>query len=472
MTVSHRPLPLVSAAGETFGMKAETFVKSIGDSLVESVKDKIKGKAGEIVLGQILALIGFGSDAQAEVLSKLNEIINLLKELQASVDQTRKTILAAISQVDYDTVYHGVAPLVNLNRTLQNHYTNLLESEEAEQPKISRQIINLTKRLIGADVTWHNAIVGSGGQTGLVEAWGRIVFSNASIGSPKGWYDASSAKLTQEHWDFLDAQQAMSVYFLCEFYHKNDQPKSARNLLKAWHKNRSEQVKLLRGVLRPTIEYTTINAKNEPVHGSWKVHALPNNVAISIIMDMMWYLPLAQIPSSPPQVFLDALAIYKKQVASDAILDSGLVNSGYPYFWDISGLDTIVQLVRYAGGTYGGRGSSSCAFKAAMEQRGFVFPPGAESALWTSDTSYALEPVNRANPLFPDLVYPDCARNYVLQENENKPWIGAVGQGYTVDRPALLSGKGFFGYRSPLAILGRHLEPREEDLYWYRFTGA
>ena len=419
--------------GAAVGAAVESsLAKSLATSIGSSLAKGAVGAVGAYALGQILSVAGFDMSGQAAMMGKLNEIIDRLKVLQQSVDQLRATLLKTLSKLSYDVAVGQVQPLIDLNGTLTDSYAALLRAAPGEVDGARADILALTDAtLLKGPRTWHNALVGGSGQTGLIEAWGRDVFN-----AHAKWYAADAARAMQTQWNYLDAQQAMTVNFLVEHLNATHQRAKAIETLRQWHRNRGEQAAKLRGMVDAVLPYATIGADGQIVTGGFGVRHLPPYVAISVPTNIMWCL----VVGAPVAQGADEAA-FQREIAGDIAAVTTNTGVGAPEtfgqatenFWQILGNDEIIAMMKECGGDVGGGADH---FEMAMRARGFVFPED-HVRIWTNDA--------RDFAMFG----PPLRIRTAMVENES--WWH-----YNPDPTA-----------RAMVLLGRRLAPGEADNYWY-----
>jgi len=224
----------------------------------ELVKSEF-GPIGGVVFGSVLSALGLGDDTSAkldqisakldEINAKLDQVITQLNVLQASVDALRDQLRESTARIDYDAAYSRVEDLISHNQTLLEIYRDIADPSKRDAITFNKQqfLQQVGDGVIvrGVRQLWNDSIQGLNGQTGLIEAFCRKIWSSPTAFTEK---DAHSI---EQHWDFLDAQQALSMMFLMEYYKAHSAGSNIPDLLKKWEANRRGQLRKLRGTLRP-----------------------------------------------------------------------------------------------------------------------------------------------------------------------------------------------------------------------------
>jgi hypothetical protein len=125
------------STGDTIVAEETSIAVTIGTSLAEGVLSE----GVSFGLGQVLSLMGADVSGLGEVNAKLDEIIDRLKELQASVDGLSKYLKNALGQLSYDVAIQPLDPLIAANDTLKQRFKDLLALKDQKQ-------IDATKKLI------------------------------------------------------------------------------------------------------------------------------------------------------------------------------------------------------------------------------------------------------------------------------------------------------------------------------------
>jgi hypothetical protein len=81
-------------------------------------------------------------------------------------------------------------------------------------------------------------------------AWAQPASSDANI----QFY----SNAVQSHWDYFDAQQALTVTFHTEFLRASDRSDEVKPLLIEWQDRRTAQLGLLRGTLREVDYFSSL----------------------------------------------------------------------------------------------------------------------------------------------------------------------------------------------------------------------
>ena len=240
---------------------------------------------------------GVDTTGQAALAAKLDEIIHKLDVLQATVDRLGAELRRSLSQLSYDLAASQVQDLIKLNSYLNRTFKQLARSTPQTMQAVKREIRqSLSGPLLLGLETWHAALCGLNGKTGMIEAWNRDVYN--SCGALFGWDQATAI---QQNWDFVDAQQAMTVAYLVEHLNDTGQKELVRSTLEQWRVNRFEQLVRLRGVTNMWDEWPKYDSAGRRV-GNWllRLSFFPKDVIITTKNKIMWHL---QIGPEVPQLF-------------------------------------------------------------------------------------------------------------------------------------------------------------------------
>ena len=412
------------AAGGVAAAAGQSLAVSIGGSLAKSAL----GAGVNMAIGQILKAAGLDLNGQAAIAKKLDEIIDRLKTLQDSVDVMHRDLRKQLTKLSYDVAAANIRELIVLNGSLTDSYKALLATapDGIEGAKQDIQDLSGKDLLLGLNA-WHDAMVGSSGQTGLIEAWGKDVHA-----ANMDWHGPPAARAMQAQWDYLDAQQAMTVNFMVEHFNAGKQYAKARETLRQWHANREKQVRLLRGMKDGFVGFTTLDANDQVVSGRFGVNQLPPNCAVATGTGIMWFLTVSDqvaMGASEPE-FQVNIAPWMGAVARAAAtnqLDAG--GAG----WQVFDIDTTYALMKFCGGDLGGDADH---FWQAMKRSGFQFQLDGDGArIWTATTIPFIIPVR-------------------------------------IGRVAMVDGQSWWhpqwdaGAAASL-LVGRRMRPGETEIYWY-----
>jgi prefoldin subunit 5 len=204
----------------------------MSDSLATTIGETLgKGalsSAGGVALGQILLLAGADFSGQAEMSRKLDQILAELDKLRTAVESLTEHLQEVEADLAYDLSVNSVLGLINVNKTLNDAFRDLLIAKPEELVRMKKDITGKLEKLTDGLATWDNCLRGVSGQTGLIHGWARKVRANC-----KNWFSAHSASAIQSHWDYYDAQQALTVAYLVDYYHQSE-PTKARSTLETW----------------------------------------------------------------------------------------------------------------------------------------------------------------------------------------------------------------------------------------------
>jgi outer membrane murein-binding lipoprotein Lpp len=335
----------------------------------------VLGSIGTMAFGKIMGAMGVDLSGQGEMLKKLDQILAKLDTLQNSVNAMQSYLQAELSQMQYNQAYNAVAKLVATNLTIFRMLKNLLKVDAKANPAQVRDLKAKIQALVqdsdyqtGPQI-WHDALVGSNGQTSLLRAWGSAVFNQQGVSI----FDAAQAAKIQARWDCFDAQQAMTVWCVVEGYNSGDipQPDLAKATLEAWWANRNDQLRVLRGGVK------TVDAFPEVVNGksvivTTKLNCLPPDTLYSKKTGKLWMLtPYG--PLNTAENYWQLFDGYIAWLKSDAN-KTGLGNGALTYkYWELVSDDDFVKLGLECGGELG-PGHDNDHFADALKQHGFLIP--------------------------------------------------------------------------------------------------
>ena len=265
-------------------MAEETSIAvTIGSSLAEGALSD----GASFGLGQVLSLMGVDVSGLGEVNAKLDEIIDRLKKLQASIDDLSKYLHNALSQLSYDLAIQPLDPLIAANDTLKQRFKDLLALTDQKQIDQMKKLITdiIHNDLLEALATWNNCLMGGANQTSVIKAWGTAVYTHYNP-----VFGPAAAQSIQAQWDFVDAQQALSVMYLVEYYNEQGLPESAYNTINEWQQNRKAQLSLLCATTQTMDSTYTLNKGSDgKVFQTWAVFALRSlPPGIIKVGDLFW----------------------------------------------------------------------------------------------------------------------------------------------------------------------------------------
>jgi hypothetical protein len=222
---------------------AQAAKETIASKIWSGLAEGILSQGASMGFSEVLSLAGVDISGQAEINRKLDQIIKQLEVLQASVDDLRDYLKNALSELSYDVAVAPLTNLIEVNGTLQRLFSNLLKLTDKDQIKDLKAEINdlIKNNLETAVATWHNHLAGASGQTSVINAWGRAVYRHHTP-----VFGQAGAQAIQSQWDYFDAQQALSVMYLVNYYNEKGQQPLAIDTINDWQRNRKQQILLLR----------------------------------------------------------------------------------------------------------------------------------------------------------------------------------------------------------------------------------
>jgi hypothetical protein len=256
------------STGNSIVAEETSIAVTIGTSLAEGALSD----GASFGLGQVLSLMGVDVSGLGEVNAKLDEIIDRLKKLQASIDQLSNYLKNALSQLSYDLAIQPLDPLIAANDTLKQRFKDLLALTDQKQIDQTKKLITdiIHNDLLEALATWNNCLMGGANQTSVIKAWGTAVYTHYYP-----VFGPDAAKAIQAQWDFIDAQQALSIMYLVEYYNEQGMPESAYNTINQWQQNRKAQLALLCAAVNVSDQvYTLTKGSDGKYSQTWDTFAL------------------------------------------------------------------------------------------------------------------------------------------------------------------------------------------------------
>jgi hypothetical protein len=217
---------------------ADNMAFEIGNNLA----DAAAGPVGSFAFGQMMSAMGF--QQQDPVAAALAQISAQLAALQKSVDALTAEMNNEITQLNYDLVIAPVTALIADNQTLLGNFQTLAQDTTDADRDATKATINVTlPNMVNAPAVWNDTLCGTAGQTGVIEAWSRVVHTHCA-----DFFGPTQSASIQQHWNFLDGQQALSVLYAVEHANSVGDSSTAANIISVWQTNRTAQLALLRGM--------------------------------------------------------------------------------------------------------------------------------------------------------------------------------------------------------------------------------
>jgi hypothetical protein len=228
---------------------------------------------------------------------------------------------------------------------------------------IKAQIESLNDGLLkDGPQTWHSALTGDAGQTSLIAA-----ISRTARDSCGGLYGPQAAAQMQAQWEYLDAQQALTMAWYVNYLNDSGQSEFVMKTLRGYAGRRLEQTKLLRGVKDRDVEVLT-EAGDTLVPTRTPLSCLPAGTTVQTDNRFVWWLDVGEM--LPEEYQSDKVTLDIVQRTGLGAL-AGPRNVAYSN-WQLSSKDEFAALVKLCGGSIGGDNDY---FADAMRSRGFIFPP-------------------------------------------------------------------------------------------------
>lgn len=255
----------------------------IAGSVAKSIGTGILSAAGGAMFNQALGFMGVDLSGNVEINGKLNQILQDLHQLQGTVSKMREEMNRQLADLSYDVNVKPVQELMNTNRTILDRLKIRARLEDPdEQQSTDDEIAQLINgRLQSAVATWHDALTGESGQTGLIKTINRAAWAHyAPSFGPTNSSAATGPRRVQQSWDLFDAHQALSVNFLVAAL-LGEQPEVAQSTYLQWLDNRRTQLSLLRGCVRRRETLFLCNGESDQlVRETIDLNALPPNTLL------------------------------------------------------------------------------------------------------------------------------------------------------------------------------------------------
>ena len=387
---------------------------ALATQIANGLIDGATGEAGAVAMGQLLSAIGLDPGGESAVSAELGEIVAQLSALETAIADLRNQMMIALTRIDYDTLAQGASDLISTNlaaaRRLQD-YTQA--TDEGERSAIKAAIVQMLNeaQIDQAPEKWQTILCGSGGGTGLLEAWNRLVRANHPVFGP------AASQALQQHWQYFDAQQALSISHCVELLHAADDgtgggavSPDVQRVYDSWRANRGMQLQTLRGMMA---EYYGVHAdyadqmdwivagQRQTVMTPMKV--LPQRAVIVEINGqlLMCYMVLRG-PITRGTTRADAMQMVMSY-AIDAGFGTGVggddsfINNESdfgPYSFIMRGKSEMVAILNALGGAVG---QDQDRFADALQAMGFTNMPGGQLRLW-ADGPVAFVPAHEGNP--------------------------------------------------------------------------
>lgn len=385
----------VAAAMAPAAFRANAVLAQTGetDSLAVSIGKNLAGKAGEALGGaafdKIMSLAGIDLGGREQMARTLDDIVTRLAALEHRVEDLTDYIEAELTTMKYDTAYLSVKGIISRNGTLGTYFQHLLEATAPNDIAATKEQIKVIVQgdeYATAMSTWHDALTGANGQTGLIAAWCRAVFASKKV------FNADQADRIQRRWDAFDAQQALTCTYLVNSYNDNGQPGLAASTLQLWWSNRRKQLAYLRGCSRATDVFPENQAGNV-VNVTTKLNSLPPSSLYCKALNTMWYTDI----TGPYTSFGDWNHWTDK---IDAVLVRNATKKTHWNGWHVPSSQDFITLARECGASIGESGGSNDYFLTALQNNGFTLPTTAAQTQLTTNCgvvtkSYWGDPASR-----------------------------------------------------------------------------
>lgn len=265
---------------------AGVFAKWMGEQLAGALVGQLAGMG----LGEVLGALGLGEPSNAEVMAAIEQLAAEIRALSFAIQDLSVQMQAGFANTQYLTKAGQLDELIAKNESLSQSLQDLLAMTAVGQKpdtdpngQVAKRIADVRSQLVAVDALglayWHNALMGTGASPGLIE-----LFSKSVAANNPNFYGAREAGLVEAWWQYMDAQQALTLNLLCE-YRKlaGGDPKP---LLQRWRDNRVAQLQKLRGCV------STTDSLDLSAAGLGKtdtqLYALPPGVVRQQGTDLMW----------------------------------------------------------------------------------------------------------------------------------------------------------------------------------------
>jgi hypothetical protein len=257
-----------------------TVTNSLSKMIASGIAQKVLGKLGDSLFAQL----GFGGGPDPAIMEKLNEIINRLLVLQASVEKLTDVVMQQFSEVRYAQSAETARQIDKVNGQLLRPYRQMLRGDSDSKKEFYRRVDeNIVELRLGLQ-SWHDGMMGQPDLSlpGMLQA-----FNRATVKNHHGLLGPNAAAEIQAHWDRLDYAQSLTALFLIEDKINKGDADGVRYVFREWRELRQEQLKGLRACLRKTDEFYTLENPNRPEVTA--LNYLPANTAITPENSTMWY---------------------------------------------------------------------------------------------------------------------------------------------------------------------------------------
>ncbi len=217
---------------------------NIAGSLASMVVTSALGKGFDAIgLGSVWSFLGGPSDNSAAILEQLSKIQTQLDTISSAIAALGDQLRLYMAQSTIQVATGGpIQLLIAKNATLTRLTRELLRAAPSAKSKFLDDIkVQTDALLISGPETWHNAMIGLPGSTGILQA-----ISSLAAASGQPFYGLTAARLTTSLWRYYDAQQALTMAYVIEHYRSSGQ--DPMDVLETWSLNREEQLAKLRGV--------------------------------------------------------------------------------------------------------------------------------------------------------------------------------------------------------------------------------
>ncbi len=361
---------LIPAAAQNPFSGGGSIASAVGQFAAKNAAGGIIGS----VAGNLVTPLIFGP---SEEITKLNEILDKLNALQESIDSFRSDVEKRFNRQEYLSVASKAYEINKTNRFLMGPYKKWIGGDRDAKDEFFDRLAEKSKELNEGLQDWHDAIVGSDGAGDALGMPGMIrSFQRAVLVRRNGLLGPEAAREIQDHWDRLDASQAITVLFSVFDKAMKGQARGIRYKLEEWRELREQQLKLLRGVARKSDTFYHVDAPDRPV--LTPLNYLPDRTVITTANSVMWY------TEAGGPVFREDNAnnfnVKFRRVVPPAVDTPGGQRGG----WGLRSADDLKELIRACGGP--GDGSH---YNAVLKKAGFILHEerknGEKVALWTSN---------------------------------------------------------------------------------------
>jgi hypothetical protein len=377
----------------------------IATQIATSIASSFGKQAATLAFGQIMGAIGIDTSGTAAIQQALNQILGDLDALKSELDTVLQKIEIGFSKAAYTAAKTAALDLIARNRHLVEAMKVLVALNPTPQDTPQQRADKLTAIATQKDhiyslfdpfyfaalEKWNLLIQGGvGDDISLIKTWSALSYATAT-----NYYGKEQAIGMQNLWDYIDAQQALTVSFLVDYYtsHTPTNPAQAQATLATWYRYRVQQLGLLRGQARRSDNFSesggsgTIKQRTTALPNCLPLNTIvmkPLNDIVSDSTVAMWLLDLyGPIGESAAACSDEDITNGTYSAVQAAISKTGRGSSGLYGRWGRPTNFAFKALCNTLGGSVGNGGPDT--FANAMSGAGFVFKPGSPTRIWSGE---------------------------------------------------------------------------------------